>query len=551
MVILQQAVLLLTCGLATALPTDDNQKQNAQSSRKDCRRTQVAILGAGVAGIIAAQALSNHSVKDFLIVELQDEIGGRVHHAEFGKGTNGRPILVEFGANWAQGLGGHDHRHPGIVSLENPIWRLEKKWNIKNHYSNLSSISTYNESGAANFSSELPEFEGFLDRLAVEAGELLTDNIQDRTIREGLSLIGWKPEQRANPAAAEAVEWFMYDGEQAATPEETSLVFNEAVSNFTFRQFSNKSNFIIDQRGHNTWVKGEASEFLKPGDSRLLLNTTVTNITYSNSGVEIDIGDGGCICADYAICTFSVGVLQHEGAVSFEPALPPWKRTAIEMFQMGTYTKIFLQFPKRFWPNDTEFFLYADPIQRGWYPIWQSLDLEGFFPDSHVIFVTVTGRESYRVERMTDEETRIEVMDVLRAMFPDVEVPEPTAFLYPRWTQTPWAYGSYSYWPAGTTLEMHQNLRANVDRLWFAGEHTSASYFGYLQGAWFEGHDVGDRVAGLIRGGCVGEESIDGFQGGSGACGEMVRYETLHGTTDATEYNVKNGWAGSSLSFED
>ncbi|KAI4593551.1 hypothetical protein KJ359_009237 [Pestalotiopsis sp. 9143b] len=406
---------------------------------------------------------------------------------------------------------------------------------------------TYNESGEIDFISELEAFEDALDRLAAEAGELLVDNIQDRTIREGLSLIGWKPEQREYPAAAEAVEWFLYDGEQAATPEETSLVFNEAVSNFTFVQFSDENNFIIDQRGHNTWIKGEASEFLAPGDTRLLLNTTVTNIKYSLTGVEIDTAGGDCICADYAICTFSVGVLQHEDAVSFEPPLPPWKRTAIEMFEMGTYTKIFLQFPERFWPDDTEFFLYADPVQRGWYPIWQSLDLEGFFPGSHVLFVTVTGRESHRVERMTDDETRVEVMEVLRSMFPDADVPEPTAFLYPRWAQTPWAYGSFSYWPAGTTLEMHQNLRANAGRLWFAGEHTSASYFGYMQGAWFEGHDVGDRVAGLLRGECVGEGSIDGFQGGSGACGEMVRYETLHGTTDAAEYNVKNGWAGSSF----
>lgn len=69
---------------------------------------------------------------------------------------------------------------------------------------------TYNESGPVDFISELEDFEDALDELAAEAGELLTDNIQDRTIREGLSLIGWKPEQREYPAAAEAVEWFLY-----------------------------------------------------------------------------------------------------------------------------------------------------------------------------------------------------------------------------------------------------------------------------------------------------------------------------------------------------
>lgn len=47
------------------------------SNETECRKTTVAILGAGVAGITAAQALSNASISDFLIVERNDYIGGR------------------------------------------------------------------------------------------------------------------------------------------------------------------------------------------------------------------------------------------------------------------------------------------------------------------------------------------------------------------------------------------------------------------------------------------------------------------------------------------
>lgn len=437
-------------------------------------------------------------------------------------------------------------------SSENPIWTFEKKWNIANHPSDASRILTYNETGLSDFVSEIEEFEEAFFTMTTEAGELLTDNIQDKTIREGLTHVGWKPSQRDYPAAADAVEWWLYDGEQAYTPDESSLVFNSAVNNFTFLQYSSQNNFVIDQRGHNTWIKGEASTFLAgpPGgeeDPRLLLNTVVETIEYTSDGVTIRMTDGSCIQADYAVCTFSLGVLQHESAVSFDPPLPDWKQTSIDMFNIGTYTKIFMQFPERFWPDDTEFFLYADPIQRGWYPIWQSLDLDGFFPGSHVFFATVTERESQRVERMTDEETLAETMDVLRAMFPNTTVPEPTAFAYPRWGTTPWAYGSFSCWPAGTTLEMHENLRANVDRLWFAGEHTSATYFGYMQGAWFEGRDAGLRIAELIKGKCIGDAPTGGATKNNGACGERVRYPILHGTTEEDEYNVQNGWDGTSF----
>jgi polyamine oxidase len=66
-----------------------------------------------------------------------------------------------------------------------------------------------------------------------------------------------------------------------------------------------------------------------------------------------------------------VGVLQNE-VINFSPPLPHWKQNAIATFQMGTYTKVFLQFPpdKVFWDKQTRFFLYADPVERGYYRVW-------------------------------------------------------------------------------------------------------------------------------------------------------------------------------------
>lgn len=83
------------------------------------------------------------------------------------------------------------------------------------------------------------------------------------------------------------------------------------MNNFTFLQYSGKNNFVIDQRGHNTWIKGEASTFLDVQDPRLLLNSIISNIEYSDDSVEVTMEDGACISAEYAVCTFSLGVLQH------------------------------------------------------------------------------------------------------------------------------------------------------------------------------------------------------------------------------------------------
>ncbi|KAF2196811.1 putative flavin-containing polyamine oxidase [Delitschia confertaspora ATCC 74209] len=518
--------LLALCGTLSASSASTTFTAR-DSNYSNCRKTSVVILGGGVAGITAAQALANQSITDFLIVEYNGEIGGRMKHTNFGKNPNGKPYVVELGANWVQGLGTDG-------GPENPIWTFVKKYNVSNTYSNYSSIQTYDETGYTDYSSLLDDYEEAYAKLEQNAGVILTNNLQDMSTRAGESLAGWKPKKDMK---AQAVEWWEWDWETSYPPEQSSLVFGITGYNLTFYQFSDENNFVTDQRGFNTWLKGVGSTFLKPNDKRLLLNTIVTDISYSKNGVTVTNSDGSCISAAYAICTFSLGVLQND-AVTFKPELPSWKQTAIHTFQMGTYTKIFMQFNETFWDPNTQFFLYASPTTRGYYPVFQSLSTPDFLPNSNILFVTVVEEESYRIESQSDSQTQSEVLAVLRQMFPNTTIPEPTAFMYPRWSLEPWVYGSYSNWPVGTTLENHQNLRANVGRVHFAGEHTSAEYFGFLQGAWFEGQEVGERVAGMLGRECRSKET---------GCGEYRRYEVLHGTTRLEEYNAVNGWRVSSF----
>lgn len=528
--LLQFVTLLAGASSAAGFAVPHHQQQRDAGT---CRKTKVAVLGAGVAGVTAAQALSNASVTDFLIVERNDYLGGRVAHTTFGKKADNTSYTVELGANWVQGLGS-----PG--GPENPIWTLAKRYGLNNTYSNYSSMLTYDHTGFVDYTDIMDEYDDAYDIAAADAGFLLSSNRQDPSARAGFSLAGWKPKKDMH---AQAVEFWNWDWETAYAPEDCSFVYGITGDNLTFNQFSDENNYVWDQRGLNHFLYGEASTFLVDNNCRLLLSTTVTNITYSNTGVTVTFEDGDCIEAEHAICTFSLGVLQND-VVDFEPPLPRWKVDAIESFEMGTYTKIFMQFNETFWDENMQYFLYADPQVRGHYPVWQSLDAPGFLEGSHIMFVTVVGSESYRVEQQSDEVTLAESMAVLRLMFPKITVPEPTAFLYPRWSLEDWAFGSYSNWPVGMTLEKHQNLRANVKRLWFAGEANSAEYFGFMHGAWFEGQDVGERVAAALSANSTHTKSVHGHHNLSS---EMVRYEVLHGTTKLYEYNAENGWPVSSF----
>lgn len=82
-------------------------------------------------------------------------------------------------------------------------------------YSNYSSIETFNETGAVDFTSLISDYGTAYSTLEQDAGYILKENLQDRSFRAGLSLAGWKPKKNMQ---AQAVEWWTFDWEYAATP---------------------------------------------------------------------------------------------------------------------------------------------------------------------------------------------------------------------------------------------------------------------------------------------------------------------------------------------
>lgn len=67
-----------------------------------------------------------------------------------------------------------------------------------------------------------------------------------------------------------------------------------------------------------------------------MLNSTVRKISHWNSGVEVTLTDGSSLNADYAIVTFSLGVLQNDD-VEFMPQLPAWKLEGIHSMKMVSF----------------------------------------------------------------------------------------------------------------------------------------------------------------------------------------------------------------------
>ena len=178
------------------------------------------------------------------------------------------------------------------------------------------------------------------------------NKLPDIPARVGVQLMGWKSKRPIE----KVIEYFSVDFEHAKRPELVS-----------FNKLSKQGEdfFVADQRGIWSMYEG----LYKPLTNRIVLSKTVTEIKYSATSVEVTTSDGDKFGAEYALCTFSTGVLASD-IVTFNPPLPEWKKEAIFKCPLTVYTKIFLKFPSKFW-DDHEYILYASE-ERGRFPVFQA-----------------------------------------------------------------------------------------------------------------------------------------------------------------------------------
>ncbi|XP_052168380.1 polyamine oxidase 7 isoform X1 [Oryza glaberrima] len=454
-------------------------------------RPRVIIIGAGISGISAGKRLSEAGITDILILEATDHIGGRMHKQRFAG------INVEIGANWVEGVNGEKM---------NPIWPIvNSTLKLRNFLSDFDSLAqnVYKDGGLCDAAYVQKRID--LADEADKSGENLSATLHPSG-RDDMSILSMQrlnnhlPNGPSSPVDM-VVDYFTYDYEFAEPPRVTSL--RNTVPLPTFTDFGDDNYFVADQRGYEAVVYYLAGQYLeadKSGnivDARLQLNKVVREISYSSTGVTVKTEDNSTYQADYVMVSASLGVLQSD-LIQFKPQLPSWKILAIYQFDMAVYTKIFVKFPKKFWPEGEgrEFFLYAS-TRRGYYGIWQEFEKQ--YPDANVLLVTVTDEESRRIEQQPDSQTKAEIMEVVSSMFPDEDVPDATDILVPRWWSDRFFQGSFSNWPIGVSRYEHDQLRAPVGRVYFTGEHTSERYNGYVHGAYLAGIDSAEILINCVQ----------------------------------------------------
>ena len=67
----------------------------------------ILIVGAGMSGVAMADGLNRFGITDFLILEGQDKVGGRMKSHTVHAEDRENDIIVEMGANWIHGVTGN------------------------------------------------------------------------------------------------------------------------------------------------------------------------------------------------------------------------------------------------------------------------------------------------------------------------------------------------------------------------------------------------------------------------------------------------------------
>lgn len=171
------------------------------------------------------------------------------------------------------------------------------------------------------------------------------------------------------------------------------------------------------------------------------------------------------------IVTVPLGCLKRR-TIQFNPPLPDWKVKAIEGMGFGLMNKLILQFPNCFWNATISGILHFSREQRGRF---RSMLCSP--PPKNMLIFLVTGDFALELEQLNDEQIIDLVVAFLNQIFPEVEIPRPNRFLFTRWSQDPFAFGSYSNFAvhsSPTTVELLARSTAD-GRIHWAGEHANVN----------------------------------------------------------------------------
>jgi monoamine oxidase len=396
----------------------------------------VAIIGAGAAGLGAAHALQNSGL-GVIVLEARDRVGGRAHTILAAPG-----IAFDLGCGWL-----HSADRNSFVGIAKQLnFEIDK---TRPPWREQSFDTGFPLSEREDFIAALDAFYDRAEEAAQRGGDDTASNYLE-------------PGNRWNPMI-HAISTFVNGCELDQVSIQDMEAYEDTEINWRVR------------RGYGALMTAYGAR------CPLALNTEVTLIDHSGPRVRIETSRG-TLTASKVIVTVPTNLIADE-AIRFHPALPA-KVEAARGLPLGVDDKVMLALADaEALPKDGNLRGATMRTAMGSFhlrPFGQPC-IEGFFGGSFARELEDAGDGAFAAESI-DQIVALLGSDFRRKLKPLAES---------RWAHDPFARGAYSHALPGHAGD-RAVLAAPVDgRLFFAGEATSPNFFSTAHGA----RDSGERAA--------------------------------------------------------
>jgi monoamine oxidase len=239
-------------------------------------------------------------------------------------------------------------------------------------------------------------------------------------------------------------------------------------------------------KGGNDRLATALSSALGPA---LKLNTEVVAVSQRGRAVRASLKNGRQVAqlsCEYLVFALPATVLRR---IPITPALPQQQHDAFVRLKYGRATKTMLQFSRRFWRIPGRARAFGSPLPFG--AVWDGNEEQRGRPG--ILSFMAGGSASDATRDLFTRDgpealaKSLEWLGVGRA--------ELIASRQVAWEEDPWARGGYAFFDPAFDPGLRSWLARPAGRLFFAGEHTSNKWQGYMNGAIESGRRAAAEVA--------------------------------------------------------